>query len=230
MNTNETSATGVVDHPPEARNSAEAGPERTAHMIAAVLLDYPAEDFSSQLDVIWLELGNVRPDVADEFQQFLDWAQDREVRDIEKLYVATFDHKRKCTLYLSYFSAGDTRLRGAAILAFKQAFEAMGWKITDGELPDYLPAVLELSARSGDEVAEHLIALHREGLEVLREALESLNSPWASVMRGLILTLPPLDEQAQEAFRKLIMQGPPSELVGIQDLPFPMAPEKETRR
>lgn len=213
----------------EALNSVEAGNKRTAHMIASVLLDYPPEDFHEQLGVIRLELGNVDERVADRFQEFLDWAQSTELREIEDLYVRTFDQKRKCNLYLSYYLAGDTRMRGSAILAFKQAFEAMGWKVTGGELPDYLPAVLELSARTGDELAEHLLAIHREGLEVLRSALGSLNSPWQAVVDGLVMTLLPLDKKAQEAFRKLVLQGPPSELVGVQSLPFPILSEGARR-
>ncbi|MDO5050091.1 MAG: nitrate reductase molybdenum cofactor assembly chaperone [Actinomycetaceae bacterium] len=208
--------------PREALSSAEAGRERTAHMIASVLLDYPPEDFHDQLQVIRLELDNVDGAVADEFEEFLNWADSQKLRDVEDLYVRTFDQKRKCNLYLSYYSAGDTRMRGSAILAFQQAFEAMGWKVSGGELPDYLPAVLELSARTGDELAEHLLAIHREGLEVLRAALESLDSPWSHVVNGLVLTLPELDEKAREAFNKLVLQGPPSELVGVQSLPFPI--------
>lgn len=218
----------LSDLPPrEALNSTEAGQSRTAQMIASVLLDYPSEDYHNQLSIIRLELDNVEPEVADEFQSFLDWADSHNLREIEDLYVRTFDQKRKCNLYLSYYSTGDTRMRGSAILAFQQAFEAMGWKVCGGELPDYLPAVLELAARSGDELAVHLLNIHRDGLEVLRVALESLKSPWSSVVAGLILTLDPLDEKAKAAFRKLILQGPPAEMVGVQSQPFFLTPKQE---
>ena len=64
---------------------------------------------------------------------------------------------------------------------------------------------------------------------MLRAALESLQSPWSSVVAGLILTLDPLDEKAKAAFRKLILQGPPAEMVGVQSQPFFLAPKQEAR-
>ncbi|WP_124053978.1 nitrate reductase molybdenum cofactor assembly chaperone [Arcanobacterium ihumii] len=214
----------------EADNSHDAGPVRTAHMIASVLLDYPSEDFMNHLDIITTELDSVDPEVAQSFERFIEWARNTPQDEIETAYVETFDQKRKCNLYLSYYSTGDTRLRGTAILTFQQAFEAVGWKVTAGELPDYLPAVLELSARTGDELATHLVNIHREGLEVLRAALTSLSSPWQHVVDALILTLPPLDKRAEDAFKRLVMQGPPAEMVGVQELPFPTTNSQETRR
>lgn len=209
----------------EALNADQAGPARTAHMIAAVLLDYPDATFAEQIPVIRGELEALDEQVADEFQAFLDWAEQLSLDQIEAAYVDTFDRRRKCSLYLSYYTTGDTRQRGMALVTFQQAFEAAGWRVAQGELPDYLPAVLELSARTGDELAQHLLGVNREGLEVLRAALESLDSPWASVMRAVLATLGPIDDRAAAAFRKLVMEGPPSELVGIQDLPFPVTKE-----
>ena len=62
------------------------------------------------------------------------------------------------------------------------------------ELPDYLPVVLELSARSGDEVAGTLLSSHREGIEVLRSALADAASPYAGLVEAVSMTLPQIDE------------------------------------
>ena len=37
-------------------------------------------------------------------------------------YVETFDLRRRCCLYLTYYSYGDTRKRGMALLRFKHAY------------------------------------------------------------------------------------------------------------
>ena len=97
-------------------------------------------------------------------------------RALVEYYVETFDRRRCCCLYLTYYAVGDTRHRGAAILAFKQALAGAGYEMTSGQLPDYLPVVLELSARSDDEIARVLLASHREGIEVLRSALVDVGS------------------------------------------------------
>ncbi len=120
---------------------------------------------------------------------------------------------------------GDTRHRGAALLAFKQALAAAGYEMAADELPDYLPVVLELSARSGDEVASALLSSHREGIEVLRSALADAASPYAGLVEAVSMTLPQIDEATAERVRALVAAGPPTETVGVTDtLPFPTIP------
>lgn len=97
----------------------------------------------------------------------------------------TFDLKRKCSLYLTYFATGDTRKRGTALVTIKYAYRAAGWEFDADELPDYLPTVLEFSALCEDAIADALLASHREGIEVLRAALEAMDSLWAGVVRAV---------------------------------------------
>ena len=97
--------------------------------------------------------------------------------------------------------------------------------MTSGELPDYLPVVLELSARSDDEIARVLLASHREGIEVLRSALVDVGSPYARLVEAVSMTLPQIDEATAERVRALVAAGPPTETVGVTDtLPFPTIP------
>ena len=59
----------------------------------------------------------------------------------------SFDLSRKHALYLSYWTDGDTRRRGEVLARFKAAYRASGFLVdTRGELPDYLPMVLEFAA------------------------------------------------------------------------------------
>ena len=140
-------------------------------------------------------------------------------------YVEVFDRRRRCCLYLTYYTVGDTRHRGAALLAFKQALAAAGYEMAADELPDYLPVVLELSARSGDEVAGTLLSSHREGIEVLRSALADAASPYAGLVEAVSMTLPQIDEATAERVRALVAAGPPTETVGVTNtLPFPTIP------
>ena len=55
-----------------------------------------------------------------------------------------FDLSRKYALHLSYWTDGDTRRRGEVLARFKQRYRASGFLGNlHGELPDYLPVVLE---------------------------------------------------------------------------------------
>ncbi|WP_172119714.1 nitrate reductase molybdenum cofactor assembly chaperone [Actinomyces faecalis] len=202
----------------------------TVHMAASLLLDYPGEDvFATRLAAVEQAL-QAQPDlpaaVREPLAAFVATARGRGQRAMAEHYVATFDQRRRCCLYLSYYAVGDTRHRGAAILAFKEALSAAGYEMAADELPDYLPVVLELSARSeGDEIAQVLLSSHREGLEVLRTALTQASSPYAGLVEAVCLTLPEIDQATAERVRALVAAGPPTETVGVTStLPFPTTP------
>ncbi len=55
-------------------------------------------------------------------------------------YVETFDMRRRSTMYLTYWTAGDTRNRGREMLAFATAYRDAGVKPPRTEAPDYLPS------------------------------------------------------------------------------------------
>lgn len=186
-----------------------------AHMAVSVLLDYPGPDFAERMAAVAASVDTLPEPVASQLREFLDHARSVSAADLERHYVATFDLKRKCCLYLSYYQSGDTRRRGHALVAFLDAYRRAGWEFDADELPDYLPAVLEFSARSESSVAAELIGAHRDGLEVLRAALEQQNSPYAALVRAVCRSLPPLDAATRERVLTLVNEGPPTETVGL---------------
>lgn len=194
------------------------GQRATTHMLASLLLDYPTDERFERLSILRDHAAGLPTSVAGPLQEFLDAAASAGPAEWQRRYVATFDLKRKCSLYLSYYATGDTRRRGVALVTFLEAYRAAGWEFDADDLPDYLPAVLELSARSDSEVAGALIAAHREGIEVLRAALEGIDSPWALVVRAVTVSLPPIDDETRERFLELISEGPPTETVGLSFL------------
>lgn len=143
--------------------------------------------------------------------------------------MSTFDLKRRCALYLTYYSSGDTRRRGMALVTFVEAYRACGWEPREDELPDYLPTALELSARDPGPIADALLGTHRDGIEVLRSALHSVPSPYAHLLDAVCLTLPAVDAATAERFSALVQAGPPSEMVGLSAplLPFPTVRDAE---
>lgn len=188
------------------------------HMLASLLLDYPDDDWFARLDEVAAHLTGLPAAITDPLGEFVTTARAAGESPWQRRYVTTFDLKRKCSLYLSYYATGDTRRRGVALVTFLEAYRAAGWEFDADDLPDYLPAVLEFSARSDSEIAGALIASHREGIEVLRAALEGMSSPWALVVRAITLSLPPIDARTRDRFLDLISEGPPTETVGLSFL------------
>ena len=206
-----------VRQAPEPVRSVRMSPadRATTQMAVSLLLDYPDEAFDARLRMLRAEVAALPTPVRDAIVEFLDAIEPLEVAERERRYVATFDLKRKCCMYLSYYAAGDTRRRGAALVAFHEAYRAAGWEFDADELPDYLPAVLEFAARSASPIADRLLASHREGIEVLRAALLAVGSPYARLIEAVGMSLAEIDERTRERYLRLINEGPPSESVGI---------------
>src|SRR5439155_16220681 len=79
-------------------------------------------------------------------RRFLDHAAATPLSALAADYVATFDQRKRCCLFLTYYAHGDTRNRGTALLALKQTYTAAGLRLTDEELPDHLAVMLEYAA------------------------------------------------------------------------------------
>ncbi|MGM7424744.1 nitrate reductase molybdenum cofactor assembly chaperone [Cellulosimicrobium sp. CpK407] len=227
--------------PASSTSAASPGPlpddqRRAAHTVISLLLDYPTAEAAAHRTDVEDVVAGLPSDVRRPLRAFLDATASLSLGERQAAYVATFDLKRRCSLYLSYYAAGDTRKRGAALVTFVEAFRATGWETDGSELPDHLPTVLELSARTDGAIAGMVLDAHRDGIEVLRAALETLRSPYAHVVAALVATLPAMQSETAARFRDLVAAGPPTELVGLSDLshltPFATIPSltEETRR
>lgn len=184
-------------------------------MACSLLLDYPEEDMTEEVAQVRAELGSLPRAVAASIEEFCAAAESMGVRASQEHYVRTFDHQRRCALYLSYFVEGDTRGRGQAILAFREIMQRAGFEQVGNELPDYVPVCLEFAALDDSGTGEELVASHREGLEVVRSALTDSGSHYARLLDALLMILPSPSRDTVATVRRLISQGPPTELVGL---------------
>jgi nitrate reductase delta subunit len=128
--------------------------------------------------------------------------------------VELFDFRRRCCLYLTYYTAGDTRRRGEALADFATTYRTAGLQVAGGELPDYLPAVLDLAA--ADDAGWRLLREHRVGLDLLGEALAAARSVYQQAVRAVLHMLPTAAPADRAAATRLARTGPPQELVGLE--------------
>lgn len=187
-------------------------------IISSRLLTYPDEQLMSELPTIKDGVATVPAGIRSHFDRYFVETQGKSLLELQEKYVATFDLKRRCCLYLTYYLNGDTRRRGMALVRFKETYGRHGFSISNTELPDFLPVLLEFSAHGGDpaQAAASLIDEHREGLEVLRAALEKVDSPQRHIISAVLATLPELTAAQRAAAQMLVAQGPPTEMVGLE--------------
>ncbi|WP_214327038.1 nitrate reductase molybdenum cofactor assembly chaperone [Nonomuraea sediminis] len=172
---------------------------------ASHLLAYPDERF-------WARLPLLRPALLPHFSRFIARIEALGPGELAAHYVDTFDLKRRCCLYLTYYTDGDTRRRGQSLAVLKAHYRAAGWELLEDELPDFLPVMLEFAALtpSGTDV----LRSYRVQLETLLAALRQEGSPYSLVVEVVCATLPPLTAAERDLSVRLARSGPPAESVG----------------
>lgn len=192
---------------------------------ASVLLAYPGDTFASDLSAIDQAVAGLPDGVARAaLTGVLRWLSSLGSLEAASTYVDTFDLRRKTSLHLTYYRYGDTRERGEALVRLVAAFRAAGYELSPTELPDYLPALLELAAVH-PAGAQELAAL-RPALDALVADLQERGSPYAGVLHALIAALPPQTKKDRSDLRSYLETGPPTESVGLDHalVPPPYAP------
>jgi nitrate reductase delta subunit len=187
--------------------------------LASVLLQYPTTALLDGLDTLDAFAAATSPKPTREaFGQFLTWLRATPPTEVAQHYVQTFDLRRRCALYLTYYRYGDTRKRGMAMIIFKAAYRDAGFVPCEDELPDYLPMVLDFADLCPR--GERLLHAHRADLELLRRALAAADTPYAQVVTAVCAQLPKLGRHEIGQVLTAWESGPPREDVGLE----PFAP------
>lgn len=131
-----------------AKAARKAASRETAvvHRMAALLLEYPSAELLELLPQLRAAAAELRATYRAPLEEVLDHLAGSSLTELEARYVETFDLRRRCSLYLTYFAYGDTRKRGVALVEFKQAYRNAGFELSADELPDHLAVVLEFTS------------------------------------------------------------------------------------
>jgi len=120
--------------------------ERLSHSLrlVSVLLQYPDEALLGRLEELATIAGDVcleafRPAVL----TFIVELGQMVPLQIQERYTALFDLDPTTTLNVTYQMYGDNEKRAAVLAQLQHCYEQAGWERMTGELPDYLPMMLE---------------------------------------------------------------------------------------
>ena len=194
------------------------------YRLAALLLEYPTPELLALVPDVQAAADELADRFATPVRRLTDHLLTTPLPRLQEQYVETFDLRRRCSLYLTYYAYGDTRKRGVALVELKQAYRAAGAEVQGDELPDHLCVLLEFAATTDVEAGIRLLLAHRAGLELLRLALEDSRSPYADAVAAVCTTLPALAGDEREAVARLAAQGPPGEDVGLEPFMPPSTP------
>ena len=187
---------------------------------ASLLLGYPDDRLLADLPTLRRAAGELPAALGGPLAEVVEHLASNDLTELQVAYVETFDTRRRCNLYLTYFTHGDTRKRGLALLRFKQTYLRSGFVLDADpaqgeELPDHLCVVLEYAATVDQALGWRLLLDHRASVELLRLSLRDSASPWTGAVQAVCATLPQIKGPEADLVQRLALEGPPAEEVGM---------------
>jgi nitrate reductase delta subunit len=157
--------------------------------VLARLLGYPGAELRSHLpemrDVLRAE-GAVTVGRLAELDVLMDALSNSDLLDTEAAYVQLFDRGRATSLHLFEHVHGDSRDRGPAMIDLAQTYDQAGLYLAPGELPDYLPVVLEFVSTQPPCEARAFLSEMTHIFNAIFSALQQHQSAYASVIGALL--------------------------------------------
>jgi nitrate reductase delta subunit len=189
---------------------------RIVWQAASLLLAYPDNDQDRRLDLVQTAVAGLEPRFREPLMDAVCHLRSCSLIEASVQYAEIFDWKRRRTLFLTYFTAGDTRNRGMALLAFSDLYRAAGVIPPTRELPDHLAVLLEFAATVDETTGYEKLCQHRTPIDMIHDGLLRASPHYAGVIAAVCATLPPATEADHNEARRLAMQGPPVESVGLE--------------
>src|SRR5690606_7297762 len=93
-----------------------AGEPTRAWRIQSLHLSYPDQHLLNRRPLLHAAVATLPKRIAGPLERFLDSLDRTPLPKLAADYVATFDHHKRFSLFLTYFTYGDTRKRGMALL------------------------------------------------------------------------------------------------------------------
>ena len=148
-----------------------------------------------------------------ELDALMDAIAHAEPLEAESDYVELFDRGRGTSLHLFEHVHGDSRERGPAMIDLGQTYEGVGMVLIEGELPDYLPAVLEFVSTQPTAEAKAFLGEMSHIFNAIFGALQQRESAYASVLGALIelageqaqAVKPPAEEPLDESWAEPVV-------------------------
>jgi nitrate reductase delta subunit len=199
-----------------ARTAVQQREQSLALQAASLLLGYPDEELLERLPLLRSVAEQLPEPAQTPLNRLLDHLTATPLERLQADYTETFDLRRRCCLYLTYFSHGDTRQRGMALLRFSHAYRGAGVLFGGDELPDHLAVVCEFAATTDLALGLRLLAEHRAGIELVRGALADIDSVYVDALDLVRAALPEAAPRDLEKAMALARSGPPEEEVGLE--------------
>jgi nitrate reductase delta subunit len=158
------------------------------YKVLSVLLEYPTKNLTDHwedMNQLIAELPNLSSEDKKLLSGFTLWASSLSLTKFQAEYVDNFDMTAENSLYLTYhlFDEQD-RDRGPALIELTEVYKKTGFEIGSGELPDYLPLILEYVSTMDEEAsAVAFLKQTSQAADIIASNLEKNESPYAPLVK-----------------------------------------------
>ena len=157
--------------------------KRSLLKVLSILLQYPDDEFILSLEEL-KEAVEQMPQVEqrEKCVHFLDYLGNTPLIRLQEEYTSTFDLNPSTCLNLSYHKWGDSRERGNALVEFRRLYHQAGYEGSTGDLPDYLPLVLEYLSLNRNRDNYSLLGQYGEEVETVSSRLEESGNVYGDIL------------------------------------------------
>lgn len=155
--------------------------------VLSILLQYPEEDWIHRVEELREALEGIsQPEPRERCSVFLNYVAATPLIRLQENYTATFDLNPDTCLNLTYHRWGEAGERGSALVDFHQLYNNADYECATGELPDYLPMILEFFAINEQEKEFSLLKQYADEVEVIGSRLREAGSPYLGLVEIVV--------------------------------------------
>jgi nitrate reductase delta subunit len=157
--------------------------QRKLLKLVAISLQYPSEDIKlglESLDQVVAELDHQAG--KQRCRDFFTYYRRTPLLRLQEEYCRTFDLNPNTALNLSYHKWGDGRERGQALAKLQKRYLESGYEPFGGELPDYLPLILEFLSVCTEAASWEIVQEYKTEVAALAGKLKEDQSPYAALL------------------------------------------------
>ncbi|HDX9579781.1 TPA: nitrate reductase molybdenum cofactor assembly chaperone [Bacillus pseudomycoides] len=163
---------------------------QTAFSCSSFLLSYPEQGWREALTHLQNDIQTIEhEEIRTTLTTFIEQAKQKTNDELIQSFVYTFDFGKKTNMYLTYLNTGEQRERGIELLELKQHYQKAGLAVTDKELPDYLPLMLEFLANADEEDSEPIMKKYENNIKALHQQLQDANSMYEPIIRCILTAI-----------------------------------------
>lgn len=158
-------------------------------VLLARLMEYPQDDgLLAHLDEAGalLEGCGLSDRSREGVREFLTWMADADPLLVQESYVEQVDRNRRGSLHLFEHVHGESRDRGGAMIDLQEFYAERGAPLAEGELPDFLPVVLEFAAGAPERQGREFLAELAPVVARLVAEHARRGSLWAPVLEAVL--------------------------------------------